>query len=573
MTTTITRSVGGGGVHSAAPRPPATAYLICTLPRSGSTLLSQGLRFTGIAGQPEEYFWSALRGEYSRRWGLPANATDPVFLARVRQQATTPNGVFGAKVHWAQLITLEAMLDGTGPPPPGSGSHRPWEPVPLPSHGPIEAYLPGVRYVHLTRRDKMAQAISLYRALASGVWLRRDGDPEPTPDATLDPLAVERLERRLRENEWRWIDYFGRSRVQPLTIAYEDLSADYAGTIRRVLEFLDLPEARSVEVEQSSLQRQSDGLSKEWCREVVARRARRVARAHRGLPSVSVVVVTHNEGENLRRTIDGFTATVPDSVELLVVDDSSTDDSVDRVAEDGRVRVVSPPRRAGVAGARNFGARHITGDLVIFSDAHVDPLPGWLPPLCQALTDPSVAAAAPAISRIEHRAEKGYGFTWRDASLAVRWLRQRPGGPSDVPFLCGCFMAFRRADFEEVGGFDDGMVTWGSEDAEICLNLWRRGRRSVVVPESDVAHLFRPAFPYAVHLRETLHNLLRLATVHLDDRALATVLDRAGKLPAFAQAYADLLDSDAWQRRELVRAGSRHDGDWFLDRFRIALQA
>jgi LPS sulfotransferase NodH/glycosyltransferase involved in cell wall biosynthesis len=541
-----------------------TNYLICTLARSGSTLLCRGLRSTGIAGRPEEYFAPALRGQFSRHWNLPADTSDEDYLARVRQEATTPNGVFGAKAPWSHLLHLEAMLTGVRPPR---------KPAPLASPEVIERFLPGVRYVHLTRRDKTAQAISFYKARSTGQWSRPVGVAKPAeqPELTLDAAAIERLERGLRENDWRWVDYFTRARVKPLTIAYEDFVADYEGTIRAVLRFLELPDADTVRIGRPALRRQSDQRSRRWRRRVVESRAARVASNHRRLPAVSVIIVSHNEGENLRRTVDAFAATVPDSVELVVVDDCSTDGSVEALGDDGRVRVVAPAQRAGIAPARNLGAEQASGDILVFSDAHVNPAQGWLPPLCRALADPRVGAVAPAVSRIERRSEKGYGITWRDASLNVRWFKKPVPGP--VPFLCGCFMAFRRDDFEAVGGFDAGLDTWGCEDAEICMNLWRRGVRCQVVPESDIGHLFRPAFPYAVQLRATLHNVLRVATVHFSEQALRPVLAQAARSPAFAGAYADLMDSDAWQRRDLVSAAARHDGDWFLDRFRISLQS
>lgn len=571
MSITLVNEEASRGTEAAGGKPPAPSYLICTLPRSGSTLLAQGLRATRIAGRPEEFFWGVLRDQFAERWSLPANATDDVFLGRVRREGATPNGVFGCKVHWPQFVELDTMLRRREDGESGGDDAPSWQQWPLPIADRIDRYLPGVRYVHLTRRDKTAQAISLYRATTSGVWLKRWGDVEPAlyRQTPLDALAIERIERRLRQNDWRWVSYFARYGIEALTITYEALATDYAGTLRAVLSFLRLPGAEDVKIPAPRLQRQSDVVSVQWRRAVVTGRSRRVTRNHSNLPPTSVIVVSHNEGENLPRTVRALSSTVPDTTDIVVVDDWSADGSADALADDERVRVLRPPHRAGVAGARNFGAAAATGDLLVFADAHVDPVPGWLRPLAAAFKDSSVAAVAPAISRIEHRVEKGYGFTWRDAGLGVRWLRQNPTRPMPVPFLCGCFLAFRRDDFEAVGGFDTGMVTWGSEDAEICLHLWRRGRRCKVIPRSDVAHLFRPAFPYEVGARETLHNVLRLAAAHFSDRALAAVVAKASAFQAFPSAFDAVLDSDVWMRRERIASAARHDGDWFLDRFRL----
>jgi GT2 family glycosyltransferase len=266
---------------------------------------------------------------------------------------------------------------------------------------------------------------------------------------------------------------------------------------------------------------------------------------------------------------------VRQDVEVVVVDDWSTDVSVAALDDvpGADVRLVRPAHRGGVTGARNAGAAAAGGDVLVFADAHVDPSPGWLDALVEALADPSVACAAPAVSQIHQRHARGYGFTWREPRLRMRWLPARGDGPADIPFVCGCLMAFRREDFEAVGGFDRGMLRWGSEDAEIGLNLWRRGRRSVVVPQAVVAHLFRPAGPYEVPSHLVVHNTLRLAAVHLDRTAQQRVIASFQGLDCFPPAYAELLDSDVWARRERVAAQARHDGTWFLDRFRIrALQ-
>jgi GT2 family glycosyltransferase len=290
---------------------------------------------------------------------------------------------------------------------------------------------------------------------------------------------------------------------------------------------------------------------------------------HRGsAPPVSIVVVSHNEGEKLPLTVSGIRATVPDDVEIVVVDDWSTDQST-RSLYSRDARVVQPPSRSGVAGARNWGASQARGNLLVFADAHVDPSAGWLAALRAAFADPSVACAAPTITAIGRPGSCGHGCTWAKPQLGMKWLRTGVTRAHEVPFICGCLMAFRRDDFEAIGGFDTGMVRWGSEDAEICLNLWRRGRSTVVVPQARVGHLFRPSGPYHVEPQLVVHNTLRMATVHLPELAVRRVIQAFRGLSSFPLAYAQLVDSDAWKRRESIAAQSLHDGAWFLDRFRI----
>ena len=441
-----------------------------------------------------------------------------------------------------QLRRLAQFCAGTDlrnssvrPPCFGKVCQRGSSPVPL-ARRLIDQPLPGLRYIHVLRREKAGPS----------------GSTETRP-VTADLAAA------MRAEDWSWIGFFTWARVQPLTMAREDFAADPTGTLHMVLRFLS--------VTGPVLESASTG-------RLVSSRPRACVTSRENVlqpgpvPPVSIVVVSHNEGENLPLTVSGIRATVPDDVEIVVVDDWSTDRS-SRSLDPDAARVVSPPSRSGVAGARNWGASQARGDLLVFADAHVDPSAGWLEALRAAFADPSVACAAPAITAIGRRGTRGHGFTWAEPRLVMRWLRTETTRVHKVPFICGCLMAFRRDDFEAVGGFDVGMVRWGSEDAEICLNLWRRGRSIVIVPQAQVAHLFRPCGPYHVQPRLVVHNALRMATVHLPELAVRRVIEAFRGLPSFPPAYAQLVESDVWQRRESVAAQSVHDGAWFLDRFRI----
>ena len=242
---------------------------------------------------------------------------------------------------------------------------------------------------------------------------------------------------------------------------------------------------------------------------------------------LSIVVVTHNEGELLRQTVVSLLESVPTAnVEIIVVDDQSTDGSTAFLSEPGwaPARLVTTPSRLGISPARNLGAAHAAGDVVVFSDAHVEAYRGWAEPLYLAAVKPFVGEVAPVVHSLREPHIKGFGFTWREASLKMHWLRRTASVAYPVPFLCGCFVALRRELFRDIGGFDDGLIRWGSEDAELSLRLWRMGYECQVVPASAVAHLFRKRFPYEVSWDGIIHNTLRLATVHFGDRALSRVL-------------------------------------------------
>lgn len=289
------------------------------------------------------------------------------------------------------------------------------------------------------------------------------------------------------------------------------------------------------------------------------------------MTSISAVIISLNEGEALRRTVENLQSTLPPSSEIIVVDDGSTDGSAAFLSNCPNVTLLRPPQRLGVANARNFGARHARGDVLVFSDAHVVAPPGWCEPLLALLARPEIGAVAPGIAMM-NSSGSGYGQKWSDASLAVEWLGCRGTAPYAVPLLCGCFLAIRRELFQQVGEFDSGMILWGSEDAELSTRLWILGYECWLAPEVEVQHAFRPRFPYEVKWEPVIHNRLRLASLHFGPQRLARVLQRLKQYDEFAQASARLLSGDLGSRQYKIRAERRFDDDWFFGRFPAELK-
>jgi len=289
---------------------------------------------------------------------------------------------------------------------------------------------------------------------------------------------------------------------------------------------------------------------------------------------LSAVIVSHNEGERLRDTVDSFLANTPELGQIVVVDDASSDSSADFLGPDRLpgyelVELITNETSVGISAARNAGGRTARGDVVVWSDAHCAVEPGWAAPLIDALADPGVGEVAPAVGYLDSKPGRGYGFTWNDPSLRMKWL-EKPEGPVDVPFICGCFLAMRREAFELSGGFDEGMYRWGSEDAELSLRLWLSGYRCQVVPDSQVRHLFRKRFPYEVDWSGVIYNALRMAVVHLPEPSVAKVLGHYQPRPVFGRAWARLVDSDTWERREAVEAGRTRDPSAWLREMQVS---
>lgn len=238
---------------------PALSYLICCAERTGSTLLGDALIGTGIAGRPHPYFNRVAH--FSPRYQrLLGNAKDDDgYLDRVIVAATTPNGVFGAKVHWEHFLNLLAKVE-----------HRPpltERRVAAPALEGLHACFPGLRYVWLTRANKVARAISHYRAKKTGQWrvdarwVTDDTGGEGEPPFDFD--AIDAFVRSGEAENAHWHQFFREHHISPLELTHEELVRDTEGAVRRVLGFIGIP-TEDLKLPPPSLRQQADQKSREW---------------------------------------------------------------------------------------------------------------------------------------------------------------------------------------------------------------------------------------------------------------------------------------------------------------------
>jgi glycosyltransferase involved in cell wall biosynthesis len=218
------------------------------------------------------------------------------------------------------------------------------------------------------------------------------------------------------------------------------------------------------------------------------------------LPLVSVVVPCYNAAPYVRETLASVFAQEGVRLEVLVVDDGSSDDSATLVAAAyPQVRLIRQAN-AGVAAARNNGLRHATGQWVAFVDADDYWLPGKLrAQLALLAADPSARMAYSAWVVWESSIPRPdpcllAGIAAR-AGEPARW-----GGPSGWIYpqlLLDCevwtsTVLAERALFDQIGGFDESLHI--GED----YDLWLRASR--VTP---ILRLPEPTALYRMHAANT----------------------------------------------------------------------
>jgi GT2 family glycosyltransferase len=217
-------------------------------------------------------------------------------------------------------------------------------------------------------------------------------------------------------------------------------------------------------------------------------------------PRVTAVVLNYNGADDTVACVCSLKQVAYPALDILVVDNGSTDDSVMSIRERiPGLNLVETGKNVGFAGGNNFGIRQALASgseflLVINNDTLVEP--DFLDPLVDVLLgDPGSAVATGTICYYPEKDTVQYGggalIGWRASGFS-----KNVGNPystvahaqvSPVTFASGCLMLVRASDIRELGMFDERFFLY-CEDVELCLRFSRAGRRLLYVPQSRIFH-------------------------------------------------------------------------------------
>jgi LPS sulfotransferase NodH len=206
--------------------PIAQNYIIATSPRTGSELLCEYLSRTEVAGKPGEHFFPKRFPHFYQHYHIH---TFPEYAAIIRKERTTPNGVFGTKLIAGDILNefLEVLRQ--------NASHS----VQMTAAQRLSNFFHNLTYIRLTRQDRIRQAISLYRAEATGIW-HNTGKQATQPDLPYDYRAIRTRLDRINAIEAEWDAFFEQAQLTPLTITYETFIQTPILVTQQILSHLGL---------------------------------------------------------------------------------------------------------------------------------------------------------------------------------------------------------------------------------------------------------------------------------------------------------------------------------------------
>ncbi len=194
--------------------------------------------------------------------------------------------------------------------------------------------------------------------------------------------------------------------------------------------------------------------------------------------NVAIVIPVYNGEATLDACLRACLAQTHADVQVVVVDDGSTDDTA-AIATRYAVTYVRQDQ-SGPAAARNLGAKSVTSDYIAFTDADCIPDPRWIEQLLLAFDEDVVAAGG---TYGNENAE-----SWLSRMIHEEIQVRHAGFGRDVDFLGSLNVMYRRDAFEAAGGFDETFRTASGEDNDLAYRLQDAGGRLVFSPHAIVSH-------------------------------------------------------------------------------------
>jgi GT2 family glycosyltransferase len=236
-------------------------------------------------------------------------------------------------------------------------------------------------------------------------------------------------------------------------------------------------------------------------------------------PRVSVIVAHYAQPRELARTLLALRAQdhPADRLEIIVADDGSPEPPT---VPPGVRLVRQSDEGFRLAAARNLGARHATGDVLLFLDADTAPEPGYVREMTRL---PALAPDCVTVGRRRHADFAGVALDAPSNAGRLlpepRWLADGYSTTRNLldaddrsyRFVIGAVLACSRALFDVVGGWDESFTAYGGEDWEWAYRAWLRGAVLAHVPTAVAWHDGPDAAARGTDLTQKNAEAMRLA--------------------------------------------------------------
>ncbi|MGV8961134.1 MAG: glycosyltransferase [Stenotrophomonas sp.] len=212
-------------------------------------------------------------------------------------------------------------------------------------------------------------------------------------------------------------------------------------------------------------------------------------------PVASIVIPVYNHCSHTLACLRALAAHPPAAAcEILVIDDGSSDETAQWMAQIGGLRYHLREHNGGFIAACNDGLRLARGRYVVLLNNDTVPQPGWLDALLDTFTQvPEAGLVGAQLLYPDGRLQESGGVVFADGSCWSYGRFESAEDPRyaslrDADYCSGAALAIPRALFESLGGLDDRYAPAYYEDTDLAFAVRAAGKRVLVQPASRVVH-------------------------------------------------------------------------------------
>ena len=244
------------------------SYIICTSPRSGSTLLCKLLSSTGKAGNPNSHFHVPEIASWIKDYGISAEnyeAEQDILMAiftAAKKRGTGLSDLFGLRLQRGSFLFFMEKMKVLYPGLPSDLKR-------------IKTAFGNTLFIYLTRENKLDQAVSFVKAEQTGLWhlapdgteLERLSEPQPT---FYDENEIRRRFDEFTSFDQEWKSWFLTEGIEPLKVTYDELSADPKVVLSQILTKLNMDQmmVKNIDIPVAKL---ADGINQGWIERFLGR--------------------------------------------------------------------------------------------------------------------------------------------------------------------------------------------------------------------------------------------------------------------------------------------------------------